>query len=846
MDRTAEDEHLSVEDALRALARDQAAVADLGRRALEGVDPADLMSEVVSTVAETLEVELTAILELLPGDGGLRMVEGRGWEEGSMGTVVPGGPASLAGYTLAQDGPILVEDFESEDRFTPAEVLRRQRVRSSVSVPIRGRERPFGVLAAHSLRPRRFGEDDVYYLRSTANVLAAAIQRSRAEDSMRRANALLHGVVEGSTDPVFAKDPDGRYVLANSAAARVLGHDPDDLVGRTAADVLPAEAAREVMRNDAEVLSSGRAQVFEEVLPVDGSPRTFLSTKSPYLGPDGRPAGLVGVARDITDRKRMEGHQRFLAESSAMLDASLDPAETLQNIASLAVPGVADVCVIDLAEDGGALTGVAVAASDPAIAEGLRDLRSRFPLDPDGRHPVARVLRSGRAQLFEQLEPIFGEIAQSEEHLAFARRMRYRSAIVAPLTARGETMGTISLIRLEGGLRYEEDELELVRDLGRRAAMALHNARLYEREHSVAETLQRSLLPEVFPEVPGLRFAARYLPGGAGVDVGGDWYDVIPLPGGLVGLAIGDVAGRGLRAASVMGQLRTTLRVWAVERVPPGEALERVDRVFQRIDEGELATLLYLTLDPYGGEVRYSSAAQPPALLIHPEGGAELLEEARSVPLGAVPDAHYGEARIEMPPGSTLLLYTDGLVERPGESIDAGLERLRLAAESGPDEPEELLDHVIEKALGGNDRPDDVAALAVRLMPVRETLDLSLPSVPDSLVRVRRELRPWLAAQGVEGAALDDINVACNELVANAVEHAYGLDDGRFQVRGARDGDRVLIRVRDWGRWREPQGSGRGRGLPLVELLMDTLDVQRTDDGTEVRMTRRLTGRASG
>jgi PAS domain S-box-containing protein len=830
----------ATEARLRQLARAEAAVADLGRRALEGAGTEELMNAAVESVVGMLGVDLAAVFELRTGGDELEIRAAFGFTEDVVGETVPGGASSLAGFTINENAPVVVHDLAAERRFKPYPAVVRQGVQSELAVPLRGRPRAFGVLVAYSLERRTFGEDEVNLLRSAGNVLAAAIARWRTEDSLRQVNSLLHGVIEGSSDAVFVKDVQGRYLLVNSAGARVMGRTVEEVTGSTTAEVFGEEAAAALDRNDEEVIRGEQARTFEETVPVDGSEHVFLSAKSPYFDGDGRVAGIIGIARDITRRKQEEERQRFLAQASAALDTSLDPGETLQTIANLAVPVMADLCVIDLMEEDGALHGVAVAGVDPGVGERLIELRQRFPIDPEGGHPVAQVLRDGRAQLFRELEHRYAEIAQSDEHLAFAREMDYRSAVVAPLVARGRILGAISLIRTVTTERYSDHEVELARDLGRRAAMALANARLYAHEHDVSETLQRSLLPERFPEFPGLRFAARYLPGGPGVGVGGDWYDVLPVPGGRVGLAMGDVAGRGLRAASVMGQLRTTLRVYAAGQAAPGAILANVDRLFQRFEAGEMATLLLLVLDPAGGGISYSAAAHPPPLVLTPQGDAQFLEDGRGLPLGVAPAPRFQDAQTRLEPGSTVLLYTDGLVERPGESIDEGFDRLRAVTRRAPADPGELVDYVLAEMLDDSIRPDDVALLAVHMTTVASELKVELAGPRDDLASLREELRVWLGRHQVAVRQVEDIILACSEATANAMEHAYGQREGPIEVRGRRESDRIVVSVCDSGQWRPARADERGRGLDVIDAMMDSVEILKHPGGTEVRMVRRV------
>ena len=234
--------------------------------------------------------------------------------------------------------------------------------------------------------------------------------------------------------------------------------------------------------------------------------------------------------------------------------------------------------------------------------------------------------------------------------------------------------------------------------------------RRYQRESRIAEILQESLIPSELPEIPGLRFACRYRPA---AEVGGDWYDVIPLSDVRVGVAIGDVVGRGVRAASAMGQLRSALRIYALEGLSPGILLERLNQLLHRLGEGDFATLLYLALDPQSGVVGFASAGHLPPLLVPGTGAARYLQGGTSVPLGADPDALYADGGVELESGSTLLLYTDGLIESRRRDLEAGMDLLLAEVTRGPRELEPLMDHLLKRV--PDDEPDDdVALLALR------------------------------------------------------------------------------------------------------------------------------------
>ena len=374
--------------------------------------------------------------------------------------------------------------------------------------------------------------------------------------------------------------------------------------------------------------------------------------------------------------------------------------------------------------------------------------------------------------------------------------------------------------------------------------VALDKAHIgFERERRIAETLQRSLLPEQLPDIPGLALASRYVPGAAGMNVGGDWYDAFLLPDGRVGLTIGDVVGRGLPAAAAMGQLRTALRAYALEAGSPAEAVERMTRLVQDFEGGQMATLIYAVLEPASGQFSIAVAGHPAPLLLSADGSARYLTEGRSPPLGVSPGAARAET-IHLEPGSTLLFFTDGLVESRGRPIDESLESLRLAAEGYGADPEALCDRVLQPP-----RPespgDDVALLVARLLPVdAERLALTFEGAPHVIQLIRRALRQWLHGLGATPEESHDIVLAAGEAVANVIEHAYGPAGGTVHLEAVSRQRDVTITVADTGQWRPPRDEGRGRGLPIMHALADAVDVTRSAEGTQVSIRRQL-GRTS-
>jgi PAS domain S-box-containing protein len=364
-------------------------------------------------------------------------------------------------------------------------------------------------------------------------------------------------------------------------------------------------------------------------------------------------------------------------------------------------------------------------------------------------------------------------------------------------------------------------------------------------ERKRAEILERSFVPEKLPDIPGVQLAARFIPGGVGVEVGGDWYDVQPLDGDQIALVIGDVAGRGVPAAAVMSQLRNGLRAFLFESHPPAVALQRLNAMAWSLEERVMATLVYMLFEPASGRLRVANAGHLPPLLVEPGRGTRYLKEGRSLPLGVRPATRYGEAEYVVDPGSTILLYTDGLVERRGITIDDGLDRLARGAEAEHDGLDTLCDQILAALAPSGE--DDVALLALApttLAP--ERLDLVMPARPAALAAFRRALRLWLEACDAGEEEAREVVLACNEAFSNAVEHAYGPDDGTVETIAGLDGREIQIVVRDFGRWRAPRGENRGRGLLLMEKLMDSVQIDRQPEGTEVHLKRMLKGTADG
>ena len=447
---------------------------------------------------------------------------------------------------------------------------------------------------------------------------------------------------------------------------------------------------------------------------ADRSERWIGSRTRVVADAGGRPMKVIGVAGDLTERRRREDALAFLAEAGKALARSMDPVLTLQEVARLAVPRLADWCAVQLAAgEHGEFENIAVAHVDPEKVRRALALQERYPPDPGTPTGVPEVIRTGRSELYPEIdEALLRAGARDEEHLRMIRELRMRSAMIVPLVARGQTLGAITFIFAESGRQYSTQELELAEELGRRAGLALDHARLYAREHRTAETLQRALLPPKLPDVRGHALAARYLPGRVGDHVGGDWYDAFELADGRHGIAIGDIGGRGVQAAALMGQVRNALRAYALKAPGPAAALSDLREMGDRLKELHFATLTYIVYDAATGEGRLANAGHLPALVRAADGSTSFLAEPASPPLGAGPGAASAESSFTLAPASTLVLYTDGLVETRDRSLDHGLGRLAAAAATSAGGVEQLADGIL--AALPEQREDDVALLVLR------------------------------------------------------------------------------------------------------------------------------------
>ncbi|MFI5931224.1 SpoIIE family protein phosphatase [Actinoplanes sp. NPDC051494] len=406
-------------------------------------------------------------------------------------------------------------------------------------------------------------------------------------------------------------------------------------------------------------------------------------------------------------------------------------------------------------------------------------------------------------------------------------------AVLALPDTSGAALGELSVWSGESG----PPEPVVLTQLARLIGLRLENARLYEAEHRIATTLQHSMLPQSLPKVPGAIVASRYLPGSGEAEVGGDWYDVIVVPGDQLFLVIGDVVGKGVQAAAVMGQLRNALRAYILEGFDCGAALSRLNRLVDNLGRRQFATVVCVRFDPRTQELHYSSAGHPPPVIAGPgEEGEFLYTSALGPPIGALGNTEYPTLRTTLTPGRRLLLYTDGLVEDRRQGIDTGLAEVRTDIAEPADHVEDLLDNLLGKA-AQRPRRDDIALLALQATEPREFV-LRLPADPTRLSVLRRRLEDFLTGNDVPENDIFDVMVAVSEAAANAIEHPIDPAEPVICVEVSLDDAAITATVRDTGRWRPATGPGfRGRGLELIGALSE-LSVDRSEAGTSVTLRR--------
>ncbi|MFI9808410.1 SpoIIE family protein phosphatase [Streptomyces sp. NPDC052301] len=646
-------------------------------------------------------------------------------------------------------------------------------------------------------------------------------------------DAVLHAVREG----VLIVGGDGRLLLANDEAQRLLDL-PEDAERRHVLELgLDDETAG--------LLASGRVATDEVHLVKD----RLLAINQRPTDLRGGPAGSVTTLRDSTELRALSGRAEVARERLNMLyDAgvgigtSLDVSRTAEELAELAVPRFADFATVDLFD-------AVLHGEEPRPGTALRraacaGVRKDAPLYPVGERirfvatsPQARSLTTGQSVVVSRLGDAPGWRAQDLERTDQVLEYGIHSLITVPLRAGSLVLGVANFWRSQKPQPFDSEELALAEELVARAAVSIDNARRYTREHSMAVTLQRSLLPRSLPEQGALEIAYRYLPAQSGV--GGDWFDVLPLSGARVAMVVGDVVGHGLHAAATMGRLRTAVHNFSALDLPPDELLGLLDELVGRIDQDETpedgaavtgATCLYAVYDPVSRRCTMARAGHPPPAVVAADGSVEFADIPAGPPLG-LGGLPFETTELELAEGSRLVLYTDGLVEDRERDIDVGLDLLGDALRRTPGaSPEETCRTVLDVLPA---RPSDDVALIVartRVLGPDRVAEWQVPSDPAAVSQVRGSVTRQLADWGLEEAAFST-ELILSELVTNAIR--YGR--GPIGVRLLRE--RTLIcEVSDRSttsphlRYAASTDEG-GRGLFLVAQLAERWGTRYTSDG---------------
>ncbi len=564
-----------------------------------------------------------------------------------------------------------------------------------------------------------------------------------------------------------------------------------------------------------------------------------------------RVANAVDNARLERDARQARDRLDVLARVGNILTVSLDSEARLRAVAEAVVPSFADACFIHAGGDDGLLRIAHVAVADPKI-ERLVAAVPGAAFTVEARVLPAEAIRAGRPILRETRE----EVERLDTPLGrLLVENGLHSALTVPMPGSGEPGGTPNVITFslfDPARRFGPEDVALAVELARRAAPALQHAVSFQREQHTAEVLQRNLLPDRLPTVPGVTFSSCYLPGEAGLAVGGDWYDVLHLADGRVLLTVGDVVGLGIPAAMNMGRIRTVLQYCAMDDPDPASLLSRLNAHLRALPDGEMATVALLLYDAASGRAVLASAGHLPLLLQEPGGRVRTLPTPNGAPLRASASSRYTDEVVDLPPGSTVVLYTDGLVERRGESLDEGFAHLAGAATSIGESPPDLAQRLVDRMIGDRLPPDDTAVLTMHVHRSAD-LELIIPSRTGELARVRAVLRNWLTRLGARPDETDEIVLAVNEAVSNSVIHAYGIAGGEVLVRAwtrpVEEGGEMEVVVRDHGRWRPsgPYGTNDGRGIDVMRALMDAVEIEpgteESATGTTVVLRRRLGGR---
>ncbi len=606
--------------------------------------------------------------------------------------------------------------------------------RSAIVAPLRARSRTLGAISV-----LRFGghdpyaDDDLELVSELARRAALALDNARLYGELRALERRQEAILTNLAEAITVEDADGRTVFANQAAANLLQvSSPGDITsavpGSIAARFLILdEQARELELDQlpGRRLFGGEQPeplLVRNIVRATGQERWLLVRSSPIANPDsGRVEYAVNVFENITEVKRAQLAESFMAQASRVLSSSLDYAETLRHVARLAVPAIADWCAIELVNERGAIEQVAVHHADPAKVAVAARLGEHYQPPLDQATGVPEVIRTGTSRIYTDISPAsLTAYARDSEHLDLLSAVGANAVIIVPLMSAVQTLGAITLVTSESLRRLSSSDVALAERLGRRAGTAVENSRLYTERSRIAHVLQQALLPESLPPVEGAEVEARYCAAGELNEVGGDFYDVFTRGPDRWMLVIGDVVGKGPRAAGVTALARHTLRAASMSGHTPEAMLAMLHQALRGQPEGaDLCTVCLVEVHrtPQRTGLTVALAGHPPPLVIDGDGRAAPVGRPGTL-LGVFDPVRVHEVELELSQGQTLLLYTDGVLDAGRMSAPLGerglLELCREARGLGLGEMLERIEAAaLQRAEGA--RRDDIALLGFRL-----------------------------------------------------------------------------------------------------------------------------------
>ena len=675
-------------------------------------------------------------------------------------TFVPG--AGLPGRVWSTGEPGWVGTIGEDSNFPRMGIAARAGLRSATAVPILGAGGVLGVIELLSRAPRDAEPEHERALRTVGRQLGHYVVRVRAEERLRQSEARTAAIIEAALDCVITMGHDGLVVDFNAAAEATFGYTREEAVGRPLGDLIVPPDLRAAHRAGLQrYVSTGEARILGrrlelEAMRADGT--TFPAELTVSRVGTLEPPLFAGFVRDITSRRAAESERRdllkaavaaraseeaarvrveiaqagaeferrrleFLAFVGLRMASSMDYAATLEDVARAAIPDLADLCAITVVAPDGRPQALVGAHADPERERLVRELQAHGAATLPG---AAEAMRTGEHELLEEVtEELLAATATGEEHLRRLRELGLCSSLTVPMKASGRVLGTITLGFSESDRRFSSPDLVVAIALAARAGLHIENARLYADRSSIAHTLQQSLLPAELPEIPGLDVAARYRAAGDQNEVGGDFYDVFPSEPGVWTAIIGDVSGKGAKAAGLTALTRHTLYAAALRESSPARNLAFLDEAMRRrvTEDGAFSTVLYVRVRPGDESTALTLAAggHPPALILRADGSVERVATPGTL-VGVLECARFEDRQAQLAPGELLLLYTDGAIELRRRDLAFGereLEQvLRAHAGAPAEDVVEAIGRRVEELQDGSPR-DDVALLALRMASAR-------------------------------------------------------------------------------------------------------------------------------